>query len=183
MDPAKAEERRESREMAEYDFVSRWFIDAPIARVFDAIEDAASWPSWWKAVAQIDVLDRAGADGIGALTRCKWRSAFGYTLSFDARVTKRAPPNLIEVAAAGELVGVGRWTLSPESAGTHVQYEWTVTTTKRWMNFLAPILRPAFRYNHSVVMRWGGEGLGRHLGARFEDRSAVSRDSSPLRSS
>ncbi len=41
------------------------------------------------------------------------------------------------------------------------------------MNVLAPVLRPAFGWNHAVVMRWGGEGLGRLLGARFEDRTGA----------
>jgi len=157
--------------VAAYDFVSRWFIDAPVERVFAAIEDAPRWPSWWKAVTRLDVLDDGGPDGVGSTTRCEWRSALGYKLSFDARVTRKDPPHLIEVAATGELVGLGRWTLSPEGTGTLVQYEWKVTTTKRWMNTLAPLLRPAFHYNHAVVMRWGGKGLGRLLEARFEDRS------------
>jgi hypothetical protein len=44
-----------------------------------------------------------------------------------------------------------------------VLYEWSVHTTKRWMNFLGPVARPVFEYNHNVVMRWGGEGLARRL--------------------
>ncbi|HXN33006.1 MAG TPA: SRPBCC family protein [Polyangiaceae bacterium] len=168
--------------MAAYDFLSQWFIDAPIGRVFAAIEDAPSWPSWWKAVTRLDVLDHGGPDGIGSVTRCEWRSALGYKLTFDARVTRSAPPRLIEVIATGELVGLGRWTLLPESAGTLVEYRWRVATTKRWMNALAPVLRPAFHYNHAIVMRWGGEGLGRLLGARFEDRSGIARDARLSRS-
>ena len=50
---------------------------------------------------------------------------------------------------------------------TAVVYDWQVATTKRWMNLLSPIARPVFEYNHDVVMRWGGEGLARRLGARL----------------
>ena len=42
---------------------------------------------------------------------------------------------------------------------TAVTYEWNVSTTKTWMNLLAPVARPVFAYNHDMVMRWGGEGL------------------------
>jgi hypothetical protein len=35
------------------------------------------------------------------------------------------------------------------------------------MNLLAPLARPLFEHNHNVVMRWGGEGLARRLGARL----------------
>jgi hypothetical protein len=45
-----------------------------------------------------------------------------------------------------------------------VLYEWNVTTSKRWMNLVAPVARPVFAWNHDVVMRWGGEGLARELG-------------------
>lgn len=43
-------------------------------------------------------------------------------------------------------------------------YEWVVRTTERWMNLLAPLARPAFAWNHNVVMRQGGEGLARNAG-------------------
>jgi hypothetical protein len=33
------------------------------------------------------------------------------------------------------------------------------------MNLLAPLARAAFVRNHNTVMRWGGEGLARRLGA------------------
>jgi hypothetical protein len=35
------------------------------------------------------------------------------------------------------------------------------------MNLLAPIARPLFKWNHDVVMHWGGEGLARRLGVRL----------------
>lgn len=33
------------------------------------------------------------------------------------------------------------------------------------MNRLGPLPRPAFRWNHDLVMRQGGAGLARRLGA------------------
>ncbi len=157
--------------MAAYSFVTRWFVDAPIERVFAALEDAPRWPSWWKGVVAVDIVHPGGADGVGMVTRTAWRGALGYGLLFDARVTKKAPPEHFEVESTGELVGRGRLQLTRDGGGTLVVYFWDVSTTKRWMNVLAPVLRPAFGWNHAVVMRWGGEGLGRLLGARFEDRS------------
>ncbi len=43
-------------------------------------------------------------------------------------------------------------------------YEWNVKTTKAWMNLLAPIAGPVFRWNHDTIMRWGEEGLKMRLG-------------------
>ncbi len=53
----------------------------------------------------------------------------------------------------GELEGVGRWRLYEQDGVTAVLYEWNVRTTKAWMNLLAPLLRPAFEWNHDWVMR------------------------------
>jgi hypothetical protein len=35
------------------------------------------------------------------------------------------------------------------------------------MNFLAPIAKPFFRWNHNVIMNWGGEGLAKKLNCRL----------------
>ena len=42
-----------------------------------------------------------------------------------------------------------------------------MSTTKPWMNLLAPIARPVFEWNHDWVMRNGGEGLASLLGCRL----------------
>jgi hypothetical protein len=68
-------------------------------------------------------------------------------------------PVALDGAARGELTGEGRWRLFRGSEGTLVRYEWDVSTTGVWMNLLAPLARPAFAWNHDVVMRSGGMGL------------------------
>jgi len=40
------------------------------------------------------------------------------------------------------------------------------------MNFLAPIARPLFEWNHNVVMNWGAEGLKKRLGANVFTQKA-----------
>jgi hypothetical protein len=70
----------------------------------------------------------------------------------------------IEGIARGELAGAGRWRFEARGpTTTHVRYEWDIVTTKRWMNLLAPVLRPLFEWNHDIVMEWGRQGLVRLL--------------------
>jgi hypothetical protein len=78
---------------------------------------------------------------------------------------------VLEGQASGELEGMGRWRLYTAAETTAVLYEWEVRTTRPWMNRLAPLARPAFAWNHDVVMRQGAEGLARLLGARLVARS------------
>jgi len=83
------------------------------------------------------------------------------------RTTRVERPHLMEGEASGELAGTGRWRFFEDRGVTAVTYEWDVRTTRSWMNSLAPLLKPVFKWNHDVVMGWGGENLARHLGARL----------------
>lgn len=151
--------------MAGYRFLTTWVVAAPIDRVFDAIHDNASWPSGWKGVEEVEREEPGDADGVGALDRFVWKSRLPYRLEFRMRITRVERPRLLEGEAVGELEGEGRWRLYEGDGETAVIYEWNVRTTEPWMNVLAPVARPFFAWNHDVVMRQGGEGLARLLGA------------------
>lgn len=151
--------------MSNYEFVTVWDIDAPLARVWDVIEDANVWPEWWKGVVSITELEKGDDDGVGSIRRTVWRSALPYKLEFDSEVLRVERLKLIEARAFGELDGHGLWQFEAVSDDqTRVQYDWRVKTTKAWMNLLAPVARPFFRWNHDTIMRWGEEGLRKRLG-------------------
>lgn len=150
--------------MASYEFLTTWCVDAPIESVFDALNDAAGYPRWWKGVQSVEVLEPGDQTSVGELDHFVWRSVLPYSLGFDLRVTRVERPFLIEGHACGELEGVGTWRLY-EGQGTAIVYDWRVRTTKWWMNLLGPLARPAFSWNHDVVMRQGANGLAGELGA------------------
>jgi hypothetical protein len=153
--------------MAAYSFLTTWCVDAPIQDVWDVISASDRYPEWWKGVLEVVELEPGGENGIGALSRTRWRSKLPYTLQFDLRVTRSEPPYLLEAQASGELVGVGVWRLYEGAAGTALVYSWDVSTSRAWMNRLAPIGRPAFAWNHDYVMRQGALGLASRLGAEL----------------
>jgi hypothetical protein len=74
---------------------------------------------------------------------------------------------VLESSARGELEGVGRWELKEMERFTRVTYDWQVRTTKSWMNLMAPLARPAFSWNHNVIMDEGGRALAERLGVRL----------------
>jgi uncharacterized protein YndB with AHSA1/START domain len=153
--------------MARYEFLTTWCLEAPIERVWDVLHDSERWPEWWRGVERVQVLEHGGEDRVGELARYTWKSRLPYELVFDMRTTKVERPFFAEGVAQGELAGSGRWRLFEGNGATAVTYEWLVETTERWMNLLAPVARPVFAWNHDVVMRQGGEGLARRLGARL----------------
>ncbi len=153
--------------MTEYRFATHWYLDAPLQSVWDVIFDSDAWPTWWRDVLRVDLLQAGNAQGLGAVRRFTWKTALPYRLVFKAQTTRIEPPHLLEAAASGELVGSGLWRLNTQDQLTHVRYDWNVRTTRAWMNLLAPVARPAFTLNHRLVMRRGGEDLARHLRARL----------------
>jgi hypothetical protein len=50
---------------------------------------------------------------------------------------------------------------------TRVTYDWRVRTNKAWMNWMAPIARPAFSWNHDKIMTEGGQALAARLGVKL----------------
>jgi hypothetical protein len=151
--------------MATYNFVTIWDISAPIECVWNEIHRSELWPVWWKGVESVVELQAGDENGIGSLRRYTWKSRLPYRLTFDMRTTRVEPLSIIEGVAAGELEGRGTWRLSDNRAGTLVRYDWEVRTSKLWMNLLAPVARPLFKWNHDVIMRWGADGLRKRLKA------------------
>ena len=150
--------------MSDYEFITIWQIDAPLDAVWNVIENADAWPEWWKGMVSVERLDDGDDNGVGSIRRTVWKSALPYKLRFDSEIVRIERLKLIEARAFGELNGNGLWqfeSLGPDK--TRIQYDWRVKTTKAWMNALAPVARPFFRWNHDIIMDWGEEGLKKRL--------------------
>jgi uncharacterized protein YndB with AHSA1/START domain len=156
-----------------YHFETIWRLETSIENVFDAIADPKAWVTWWPNIKAVTELQKGDAQGVGAVSRYEFSTQLPYTLAFDMKAVQVQRPYVLEGHASGELEGVGRWTLKQEGPITVVHYLWEVSTTKTWMNALAPLLRPAFTWNHHQVMKKGGQGLARYLGVRLLGAESV----------
>ena len=156
--------------MAEYRFLTTWVVEAAREPVWDALWDSARWTEWWPGVIEAAEIEPGDERGIGRRGRYCWRSRIPYPVRFEIVSTRVEPHHLLEGRASGELAGVGRWRLyeqDGERLTTAVLYEWNVSTTRAWMNALAPLAAPLFRWNHDQVMAAGGRGLAGLLGTRL----------------
>lgn len=150
-------------DMADYAFSTAWRLVAPREDVFAALHDSERWPEWWRGLERVVKLEDGDEEGRGSLGRYTWRSLVGYRIEFDVRITAVERPRLLEGRAVGELTGSGSWRLYDDGDETTVLFEWHVRTTRRWMNALAPVARPLFRWNHDWIMRQGERGLARRV--------------------
>jgi uncharacterized protein YndB with AHSA1/START domain len=151
----------------EYRFLTTWLLEAEREPVYELIWDSARWPEWWPGVTAAVEIAPGGPDGVGRRGRYEWRSRIPYPVRFEVVATAVERPRLLSGDASGGLEGTGTWRFLEEDGVTAVLYEWNVRTTKPWMNAVAPLAGPIFRWNHDQVMRWGGEGLARRLGCRL----------------
>jgi uncharacterized protein YndB with AHSA1/START domain len=156
--------------MKTYEFVTIWRVRAPLESVWEEIYHSELWPAWWKGVESVEEVREGDEKGVGSIRRYTWRSKLPYRLSFDMETVRVEPPVLLEGVASGELEGRGLWQFSQENGATVARYDWKVQTTKHWMNLLAPLARPVFKWNHNVVMSWGAEGLASRLGASVSEQ-------------
>lgn len=157
--------------MNEFALVTHWHLDAPIERVWEALSTPEAWPTWWRYVRAVVLIEAGDAEGVGALRRFTWSSRLPYALTFAMRTTVVQRPLRMEGIASGDLDGSGVWTLTAEGTTTRVAYRWVVVVGKRWMQVFAPLLAPVFAWNHGQVMAAGGRGLARHLGVALLDAS------------
>lgn len=154
--------------MKHYSFVTVWKVNAPLQLIWNTIEDVEQWPQWWKGVQSVKKISAGNPDGVGAINEVNWKSVLPYQLKITTKVTAILKYQSIEVDAFGELAGQGKWIFTAiDKNCTHVEYYWNVKTTKAWMNLLTPISF-IFKWNHNVVMSWGGKGLGKLLNCNVE---------------
>jgi hypothetical protein len=140
-----------------YSFSSTWVVDVSPEEAFDVLRDIADYPSWWPEVKEVW---RKSDDAV--YVRC--RSLLPYDLLFSMRCSREdRAAGLLEVAMEGDLEGTTRFTMSPVGSCTRLLFEEDVVTNKSLLNALAPIAKPAFAFNHALMMRHGLAGLRTYL--------------------
>jgi hypothetical protein len=150
-----------------YCFVTRWQLKAPVEEVWDAIYNSLEWPGWWKGVIAARSIEEGDERGINGIREYTWKSVLPYKLHFSSRLIEREDYKRLYGIASGQLEGEGTWHFFEKDGISYIECDWRVSTNIKWMNALSFMLRPLFRYNHTVVMKWGAKGLAKKLNAEL----------------
>lgn len=159
--------------MAEYHLLTIWRIEAPLEKVYAAIENSLRWPDWWPSVRKVEQMADGKANGINSVRRYAWQGKLPYRVVFDVRATRIEKLVAIEGAAEGDLAGFGRWKFSRQGKISIVHYEWHVRSKRWWMNLVAPIASAMFIRNHRQIMEQGGKALARLLKAHLVSQENI----------
>lgn len=159
--------------VAEYRLLTIWRIEAPLEKVYAAIQNSLQWPEWWPSVQKVKQMAMGDAEGVNSVWRYSWQGKLPYQVVFEVCATRIEKLVAIEGTARGDLDGIGRWHFSRDGAVSIVRCEWHVHSTLWWMNLLAPLARSIFIRNHALIMTQGGEGLAHLLGAPLMSQETI----------
>lgn len=149
--------------MPHYSFITTWKFQSSVKLIWPIIKEMESWPSWWKGIVAVNIINPGFENGLGKKASMTWKSKLPYCLSLISEVTEVHEFYRITGRTYGELEGTGIWEFEQVQQVSILKFFWEVKTTKRWMNIMAPVLGPAFKWNHDVLMKWGYDGLSEKL--------------------
>jgi hypothetical protein len=153
-------------QVTQYHLATRWTFEAPVGAVWSELSRPELWPTWWKGVLAVRLLEQGDGNGMGAYRRITWRGALASRLTFNLRTVKIEPRALIESVADGQLTGVGRWQLMRAGAGTEVQHDWIVNVNVPGVPIIAGLAGLLFKWNYHALMEAGRRGLENRVGVR-----------------
>ena len=159
---------------SDYHFVTEWRVEATIDEVKAILGDGPSLPRWWPAVyLSVDVIERGGPGGAGAVIDLHTKGWLPYTLRWRLSITDPLTDAGFALAASGDLEGAGRWTFVPDGSEVVITYDWQVHATKPLLRKLGWLLKPAFAANHVWAMKRGEESLKLELRRRRDPSDAT----------
>jgi len=140
-----------------YKFRSAWHVSAAPNDVYAVLERLPDYPLWWPQVRSVTPV---GNDTYELVCR----SALPYELRFTTKQTVHDPVDrVLEARLSGDLEGFSRWTISFDSSATLATFEEQVVATKPLLRRLELVAGPAFKANHTRMMRDGERGLRTYL--------------------
>lgn len=147
--------------MAAIDLTGIWRTTAPAAAVWAVVVDLTTWPRWWPAIDDVEVLAGTSAAPEAA------RFTFGTPvrpLRVEMAVTATGAQRLDVVTVGGPVRGTGRLGLTEEEGGTAVQFALRLDVRSLLFKPVERILAGAARGSGSERLRQAGDDLARLAG-------------------
>ena len=154
-------------QVTQYHLASRWTFTAPVGAVWAELSRPELWPTWWKGIMAVRLLEQGDGNGMGAYRRITWRGLLLSSVTFNQRTVKIEPRALIESVADGQLTGIGRWQLIRAGTGTEVQHDWIVNVNVPGVPILAGLAGLIFKWHYHSLMEAGRRGLESRVGVRL----------------
>jgi uncharacterized protein YndB with AHSA1/START domain len=150
-----------------YHFVTNWYFQAPIERVWKEIEDTSNISEWLTDFRKVSPRNVQTEEHRPVDIDVEYRGDLPYTFRFRLRVVKVEPPHLLELEATGNLIGRGKWVLQTQDQGTAATYFWDVTVANPFFALFVklPWFKAITERNHNATMDRAYQALKQRLQA------------------
>lgn len=147
--------------METYHFVTHWFFEAPIDRLWAEIVDGTTWPEWLQDFRKVTPRQPGTKAEIGGIVDIEYRGDLPYTFHFSLEIIEINPPQLLTIKAYGDLSGQGKWQLAAKENGTAVTYYWDVSASNPLFDLFMklPFARRLSERNHDKTMERAFQSL------------------------
>ena len=137
---------------------------AKVRLVYDVLSRGELLPQWWKGVyLEAEKLTPGDEPKVGVRVRA--RGFLPYELNFIVEAVELEPERRVVVKTIGDFDGLWSAGLTQTETGVSVDLVWEVTVLRPILRLLAPLLRPAFAWNHRWTTPRGEKGLREYLAA------------------
>lgn len=141
-----------------------WRTTARADDVWAVVVDLETWPEWWPAIQDVELLD--GEPGAPDAARFVFDTPSRLPpLRVQLRVTRRtAPSHLVVVCDDGPLTGEGSLTVSTEDGGTSTSFDLRLQVRSLVLKPLDAVLAGATRAGGTQRLAAAGDDLARLAG-------------------
>lgn len=146
--------------MGSFVFEHQWHLPFDPDVVYAALADVDSYRLWWPQVRRMQRIDDESNHAFV-------RSLLPYTLHLVlTREVEDRDAGVLRVRIGGDLEGWSQWRVEDDAGATLAHYDQEATVTAPGLGRLVPLARPLLRFNHTLMMRSGEEGLCGWLASR-----------------
>jgi len=151
----------------EYQFMTRWRVEATCGEVADVLGDPLGLARWWPSVyLAVEETRPPDARGLGRRVRLHTKGWLPYTLKWEFEVVDSQYPYGYTIVANGDFDGRGVWTFRQDGPFVDIEYDWRISAEKPLLRSLSFLLKPIFEANHRWAMARGEESLRIELARR-----------------
>lgn len=150
--------------MGTIELAGTWRTTAPPDAVWAVVVDLGTWPSWWPAIREADLI--GGRPGTPDAARLTFDTPGPLRpLVVDLEVVEReAPSQLVVRAVDGPLSGDGRLTVAADEDGSATSFAISLAVTSRLLKPVEVLLSGATRGAGRDRLAQAGDDLARLAG-------------------
>jgi hypothetical protein len=136
--------------------------------LFDVMSDLRTYARWG-ALTYLS-CETEGPPKVGQVVKVCVKGPLPFRIRFDLTVAALEAPTAITLTAAGDIDGEWKMRFEPQGPRVTIHSDWQFAPRKAPPAFIAPLLKPVFRWNHTSSTKRAYQGLQPYLDREHERR-------------